>query len=762
MKANSKNFLIYFFLCLIYCNTISAQNTWQRAESPPIYEIGDLIIASNNDLFLSSKNTHHVFISRDSAASWKEENYTQTNKYLAKYNKKYFRSVKNQIYLGITGGGSRYIYENQELVNLSISSSYFNHVKSDIDGNIFLVDNYNVYGTDADWKIDLNNLIYKTIAQEYILESFFYSVDKNYLVVTNGKDSTRIYTLNTSTKVKKLYSSFINKQVPSEIYISEKGNVFYSEYINNNVHFHYALAKAPYSFIEALIDSNSEIRVNYKYFNSPLNQLFAITDNGIYLNNNNDPSKWIKCEGLSNNMPLPSVNDFDINYYIKDSLNALINLGDNCGQAIAYSFTPKYKLWRQVELNLNKDNLSNLKRDKKGILYAFRPCENLTNHNYLESKNDGKDWNSFYINGEPVSSVGINKYGEVIALAYKSIYIHDSDLDNWNLINSPITKIKEIILLQFYSNKGELFISGISQSNINPVKYYLFHSSDGGLNWDEVTAFVTSSHDPSPDFEIFVDNFNHWLAFSDQLSFIPTSILISKDFGKTWEVDQRFKDFEFVSAIQQLSDNRYLISGKDKFKKYGSFLSNSSGGFDLLSSNFSGHPSRLELQSDDKLFGYSSWSNGSPIPFTSKDVGKTIFEDETGILPEDQDYRSIRSSILTPGQKTVLNLAYDGIYTSRTDIFSNVIDKSNHSSLLSNYLFQQSTSTLVLSKLDGTDFKSGESYIIYNSTGQIIYKDELINRNGVIDISNIVQGIYFLDIKGLNNLSEQIKFVKYY
>lgn len=308
------------------------------------------------------------------------------------------------------------------------------------------------------------------------------------------------------------------------------------------------------------------------------------------MNNGGVENDWIKCYKLSKNLPArefsSNITEYDRIYYFKDSLNAMISHGDNCGQAVVYYFTPKYQYWRELVLDLNRDNFVNLKKNKKNSLYCFRPCENIDNYTYLESNNNGQDWQNLSFN-----SVGINKENEAIARVNKEIYLHDSELNSWKKIYTSILDNKDIEPLHFYNNKNDLFLAAKSTPKIFPIKHYLFHSSDGGYTWKEIKAFVTSGHGPNLDFEILVDNFNHWLVYSDQISMLPfSSILISRDQGMSWEVDARFKDFEFVSEIKQLADNRYIISGRNPMKKYGTFISNTTGGFDLLADYFDGFP----------------------------------------------------------------------------------------------------------------------------------------------------------------------------
>ncbi|MCC6815293.1 MAG: T9SS type A sorting domain-containing protein [Saprospiraceae bacterium] len=115
---------------------------------------------------------------------------------------------------------------------------------------------------------------------------------------------------------------------------------------------------------------------------------------------------------------------------------------------------------------------------------------------------------------------------------------------------------------------------------------------------------------------------------------------------------------------------------------------------------------------------------------------------------------------MNPGDKTVLNLAYDGIYTSKGDLFSGVIN--NYTKILKNYLLAKTKSSLILSKIGGGGFTQGEIYTIYNTNGQLVLRDKLIKLQGVIDISTLNNGVYYLEIIKSEKIIERIKFVHLY
>lgn len=751
---------LVFYLLFIDCRTLlKSQNTWIRADQNPVFEVSDVIIDNNNELYFSSKNTHHIYKSIDGGAIWNEIRLYNSDKFNHRI-KKYFKIVGNQFFCGWCDVQcQRFLFEKQEFLKMSGWSMDFPNIKVDNDNQIFIVTEAGIAKADSDWMFDIDNTIIE-FPDFSMWSGFLYSQDNNYAVSRKLPDTSSIiiYKLNTGNKDSKIYSSFKANIGPQDIFISSGGNIYYRTVKQGNQILYFSNRNNPNFYSECLIDSTVQIKRIYKYFINPVNQIFITTDQGVYMNEGGINNTWIKCYKLSKNFPVrefPSnITEYDRTYYIKDSLNAMISHGDNCGQAVVFYFTAKYQYWRELILDINRDNFINVKQDKNGSLYAFRPCENIGRYRYLESHNNGKDWD--YLN---FSSVGINKDGKAIGQLNNIIYINNSELDRWESVNTPISELKNIQFLHFYSNKNELFLGAVSTANIYPRKYYLFHSADGGMVWREIKSFITSGHEPNLDFEILVDNNNHWLVYSDQLSFLPySSILISKDQGMSWQEDPRFKNFEFVSDIKQLPDNRYIISGRNPMKKYGTFITNTSGGFDLLADYFDGYPSKIYLQSGSNIFGYNAWPNGSPIPFTTKDIGKTVFEDESGLLPEDLDYRYIQSAILNPEQKTTLNLAYDGIYTSRGDVFSGVTN--HHPKILKNYIFYQNFNTIILNKIGGNEFIQDDIFNIYNNAGQQITTDKLAKTNGLIDISNFLPGIYFLEIRSTQGTIDNIKFVK--
>ena len=120
----------------------------------------------------------------------------------------------------------------------------------------------------------------------------------------------------------------------------------------------------------------------------------------------------------------------------------------------------------------------------------------------------------------------------------------------------------------------------------------------------------------------------NWIAYSDQGRLTPEGILISKDKGKTWEIDNRFKDFSAFSLLQ-LPDNRFLLSGTINYSNPGTYLIDSLGNYSIYSSNYVKNPASLYLDKDSLMFGYINY-NYNPIPFYSLDL-ETVKKQPRGL-----------------------------------------------------------------------------------------------------------------------------------
>ncbi|NOT36969.1 MAG: T9SS type A sorting domain-containing protein [Saprospiraceae bacterium] len=758
--------MIKFFAILaleiILLQVGTTQDTWRRSESSSQLEIGDVAISSEYGYFVSLKNNHHIFHSKDSGSTWQQVGINNgKNKFYLTLDRSYLNVIDNKVYsVSCAGASKRYLYNNDIFDPLD---KYTNSPKENLivnqEGKIFYKTESYINRTDSYWNPNYEKFIFKYENDYWIKSTSFYTDENNYVITSNFIDSLITYKVTTDEPAK--VSIYSKLKVPRSIpisFVSKGGTIYFMDNFSGSHIFNY-VSKSELNKIKiSSLQIEHLARLIYFYFVNSQAEIFIVTDKGVFMNNGIDEDQWIKCHQLSDRLPLPpglKVLGFDTKSFIKDSMNALISYGDNCGQSEYYCFTPKFKKWKSIQLDAHIDNLLNVVKNKNNRLYAFRPCENFFGRNYLQSDNEGKDWETIIINEEYVSSIGINKNGEALAIATNNrLYLYNSTLDNWDEIQSPVEPQGNIDLLHIYSSENELFLSGKTKIGSPVEKNYLYHSTNGGINWVEIKSFIQRSSHPLNDFVIFEDHNGHWIAYPEQGAFTPIGILVSMDRGMSWELDKRFKEF-YASSIVQLLDDNFILNGVLKPNKRGTFIIDSLGNYNIYSQYYENNPARFFLDNDNRVFGYTNYSY-TDVPFFSTDLGLNVIHDDSGLKPTDKEIRIIRSADYERSDKIILNLAYDGIYTTTHDIFNKITDDSNTKELYSVF---QNNEIIIIKKKDQSDWHSEEKLRVYNLLGQTILTKNLENSDGSINTRQLTQGFYFLQVNKGNNSSQLIRIV---
>ena len=105
--------------------------------------------------------------------------------------------------------------------------------------------------------------------------------------------------------------------------------------------------------------------------------------------------------------------------------------------------------------------------------------------------------------------------------------------------------------------------------------------------------------------------------------------------------DLIFNLFFYPTSIEQLPDNRFLLSGTYNFSKRGTFVIDSLGNYSIYSPYYDYNPARLYFDRDARLFGYTT-NTYTDITFYCNDLGINVVEDERGLQPTDKEHRLIR------------------------------------------------------------------------------------------------------------------------
>jgi len=745
------------FILLIFISTLcEGQLSWSRRNTAPKYELGDIIVSPEGYYFISLSQNSGVFVSIDEGDTWTDVS-DKSSLYSAFYFNKFFKLINHQVYYGICNSScSPFKFINGKFISKMSLSEAFTNLFIDQNSKIYAINQNRIFLTDSNWMKDINKKIWES-KDRIIKTGFFYQTDTNYIVtrsfnVNNPNpliDTTSIYILNSETKSASLYSEIKRPVIKERIQVSQSGNICFLDLQLPNNQLFYANRTNPFNFQQVILDSkNSNIDVIY-LGRSDDSSFYVVTNSGIYFNDGNDFSVWKRAFHISENFP--SLNYFDIEnkYYFKDSLTAIINYGNNCGESRAYTYNQKYKKWKPVDFNIYINNLDNLQKDGNDFLYTFSPCRNYPSFEYYHiSKDDGKTWELLLINGEYVRALAINKDREAIALAGEQLYLQRG-IDNWKLIQNPIPDLVSFSSLFFYSSHGILFIEAYYFDKAGYSITGFYFSENGGLNWARFTPFHQSSTANYNDHDILVTK-DKWIGYS----YLNDPTVSSVDLGKTWQLDSMFTECDHITKMVLLPDERILISCQLQ-NEFGVFVTNSKGQLELLSPFFSNKLNTINFNSTSYIFGHYDLNTS---PYFSKNLGKSILELDQGINPIVGDYRYFLSSLLDENNKAYLTIQNDALYVNDSSVFTNLMDKIARSANQS-FNLQQIGKNLLIDFYEEISGQNSYKYNIYNQLSQKVAQGDLTYKSTLINLENLQSGIYFFQIVNNANKSHTLKFL---
>ncbi len=748
------NKLIIFIFCQLCLTIISSQNQWKSTLTEPYYEVDDIAILGNNRYYLSLSKTHEIFESRDSGASWRVLGQFET-KYSYTSSKSLEVVDDKLLVIHYPRNGTTSLYNLEEEGNLikeKTGKTLFKQTtKIDKEGNLFQVLTDYVYSINSNFEVDRNSPI---LTDSYIIRSFLYTSENNYVVLRNfsSKDTFRIVKFNSKTGEYKLHSMFFDGIVPENIVVSENGSVVYYSRSNKLL---YAAFDKPFSYKAVPVVAGRSSLITIQLTES--GEVFIVTDSDIYMTNEIQMDKWAKCYQMSQDLPLQEEDDVSNYYCFKDSMSAIISYGTICGASRVYCFSPKFKQWKDVKLDINLENIIDLKADKEGRLYGFRPCDSWLKTRYLVSEDQGKTWKYLKVYGFDVHGLAINYEGNAVAIILnKEVFIRNASTNAWdNILTSNVIK-PNVEVYHCYSLGKYLILDGLVGGAF-PQTQNCFYSEDAGRSWQTTTTPVTLIDKFFPSMETLVDQDGNWLIYNSPANYgWPIGLMISYDKGLTWKKDTRFSQFKEINEVIKLDDGRFLVSGSTN--EYNIFIVDDTGNPKILSPDLYKKDCSLKSYPGGSIIGFESLSglDQPVILFIRKDSSYKYQFSYSGLGHSPYDSWLIKSAVVGKNNQIFLSLAMDGIYTNTTDIFSNINNPKLKSGLtLMNNL---STDVLVLKENEGKSVMYSE-YSIINSLGGIVSKGK-ISSDGVISISNLSTGVYYLIILDNHQNSVGFKFVK--
>ncbi len=754
--------IIFLFLFL---GKLISQDVWKKQNNRPNYEVGTVYIDKNKNYYVNLKHNNYIYKSTNFGITW--NNIWNLKTPLESIPYRDFIHFKNKVVINdckppctqylVDDNGKLQVYRSSR--DLLLNKVVFNNHEQ-----LFFIEYDGIYGSDSLWNIDSNNLVYPC---SFCYIVFMYDLENNFVIIKDINSIpviVKVYKFNSHTKKTELYSVFNGDPVKSEIIVTPQGNIIYRDYKNGEYKYYYSNSSNPNAFMETQFSQDEIIQNSYYLGMNDDGQIFVLTDDGVFMNYGEDLNNWIKCKAMSNAFPFPISKDLtnDMNFYFLDSLHAIVNFGNDCGQSNTYLFSDKGMNWKSVDIDARFENLINLQVDKNSQLFGVRPCDSYDNREFQISKNGGISFDKLEISTYPVNALIINKEGDAVAVAFsKELFIYNSSTNSWDNI---ITSIPNKLYLDNLYKVGDYLLLESHDPTSSPVKVLLYSSSDGGRSWEEIKSPINPFILTELSYYIYSNNSGYWIVTDhDRVAKLNDKVLISKDKGRTWSIDSTFKDFSGVKSIVQLPDGRYVFTGWNPdplFNVRGIYILEDKDNYDILTTELNKNYFGPIKHNGNNLFGYTRTANNS-FPFTLNFDGSNLVKYESGLGPVGYDNRIIMSTAFDKNGKIYVSLAYDGIYTNNTNVYNSIheakIIKEKQFYLTLNY----SKNYLLVSNNDGSEFSKSLNYSVINSLGQILLQGNLYNSSGIIKIDNLSPGTYFFLVNEGIRYLEKLPFSKY-
>jgi len=747
------------FILGIYFTSLNAQDDWKPTLTEPYYEVDDIAILPDNRYYISLRKTHEIFESRDSGVNW-----NIIAPFDVKFNPlavKNLEVVREKLFIGlfpmIQPTAFYELTENGDLNKIRDGNFYLfpNDTKMDQEGNIFAVENGRVSSIDSNLRFD--RLIFEAYNG---IESFLYTEDNNFIVAIHSitrPDTVRIYKFNSRTGDYLLHSKYFGDLTVNNIHVSENGSILYRKGLGKIM---VASYQDPFKYKEVIIDSSGKLTKIHNFSLTANGEVFIMSNTGVYMCDGIHMDHWYRCEQMSQNLPI-SIDDEVNNYYtFKDSLSALISYGSICGASKVFCFSPKYKSWKEIVLDLRLENLIDLKADKEGRLYGMRPCDGWTKTRYLVSDDQGKTWDYLKVFGYEVNGLAINKEGNAVAITLnKEVNLYNPLTNSWdNIITSHFIK-PNVKLYHCYTIGQDLILEGIEGVS-KPVFYY---SEDGGRNWKTTNLPLNHINRFLPSIETTVDPSNNWIILNSEYNYGGISnVIYSPDKGMTWKGDDRFKDFLEINELVQIKDDQFLVSATSKDPKYNKsrqlFLVDNSGAYTLFHPDFEKTSWSIKLADQDFMLAYPRADEYPVALIAAKDNSFSHQFTSSGLGHSEYDFWAIKSGVVTKDKQVFLSLAMDGIYTNTKEIFTSVNNPKSDVGLSLNTSL--SNNFLQLSQSEGNLVEIVE-YSIFSILGSVVENDRWQGINDIIPINKLIPGVYYLLVTDKKQNIHSFKFVKY-
>ncbi len=733
------------YLLLLLFNvflSLHAQVQWEPSSTLPAYVPEDFVLDKNGNLYLSIKGNDLIY---------KTNIYDPAQKYdkLPKVSSKFFRFDLNPISLFLDfndtllafRGAIPYRFFGTYFAKDSIgrldtnfaSISTSELMKYNLKGELFSSFLGAIYLYNDKWKIDYNNKVFSSNA--IICNYFPYDEENNFALISDtGGNNYSVFKYNTKTQENKKVFETNAQMLYRDLIVTFDGHIFAGTAAG--LYHSYNDGK---DFEVILIDTALGHTPTTRVFQTQMGEVIIVQVTSGFFASFDKGKTWIKLHILNQDINNEELTIFE-KMEIIDTAHAAILIRNNCNKYESFLLTQDHGGWRKMDPPTFKMNAFNLFKNKKNRLFSHDDgCD------WIYSEDEGNEWHSILNNGAAIQNLAIdnkdqlycfNPYGE----DSKVLYWSKDDGLSWDTNQVFDNRVQSIQV--FTDGSMMLFTSPISSQN--PTKFY--YSSDDGKSWILHNNGVGLSGQidqmlKGPDGSIF--------AFLSN----GRDAMISKDLGKTWQVDDRLKGIRF-GADKFFDDNGYFVFQGTINGVRSIYRSLDLNNFENITINGPSLHERIHSIAPGVIVGTFSKS-GVHITY---DYGQNWTNITTDLDFDIANRSYSTNSILVDGNGRIfLARAYDGIY--RTNTMAVAVEEP-----LSDENFfsfgPNPTEGFLNIRLNEAIAGINTALELSNSLGQCILKRKNISQSDIIDLRNFAPGIYYLSVKTAAGLMHTEKIIK--
>lgn len=689
---------------------LMAQEKWVRLDNIHKIKIEDLVMSKSGAIYAAVYGRNILLESVDYGQSWNSIILDTFKYYASNMHKRLLIDHQDSLiefffWSGIPGArkvnGQSYNYINPtESVQIGTSET---DIKYDDSGICYYYYTNELYQYTKIFS--QKELIFKT--PDYIANYFMYTDSLNYIITNNGSNSKySIYKLNTKTRefiqldtlqvANSAYSIIITRKgtilcpTRTGLYISDDDASSFKRVV-------YDILKVPYANIR-------------KLYLTQQGNLVMQADESFYFSND-DGNKWIQIRAFGNHFP---IDNRIKNITISDTTFATMQVIDSCENMFIYILTPQSLQWEELDIQFSNLDYGQVTKSNLSRLFAK---ENTCNSAFIYSDDDSKSWQPYLINNSPTDAIIKSKTGVFFCLdkSHNKLFRSLDHTETW----------KEFDAMHFDSKAKsftELYNFNVDSWGVKTDRS-LFFTKDNGDTWQNI---------PNKNFPIIRNLINDQNGKLLSYNFFLNKVYSSSDYGQSWDVDDRFKDFNNVIHIIPNKFGGFLISGIYKG------VNNVYLSYDLI--NFipvNGNQFKPQYTTlfdlNEKMVAGFVYGEGI---FLSRDGGMNWedFTDGLDIFRTDICYLN---SLFSDSENHVYaSIQYDGLYkTVKPLVSDNVSVLSNEISIFPNPFNEY---LIVKSNLDHRS-----SIELFDAQGRLILKEDLKQNYHTIKLNpDLPKGIY--------------------